>query len=141
MATTAGVLSPSWSQETPIWQFRRFARRARSNPLMVLGAALVVGFAFLAVFGALLAPYSPLAQDITQSRQFPSASHWFGTDELGRDVLSRVIAGARITLLVSVSTLMLAGGLGVFLGLVTGYWRGRIDRVLMRLVDVQLAIP
>jgi peptide/nickel transport system permease protein len=113
----------------------------RSNPLMLVGVALVAAFVLVAIFGSAFSPYSPLEQNITQARQFPSPTHWFGTDELGRDVLSRVIAGARITLLVSVSTLALAGGVGVVLGLMTGYWRGRVDRIVMRLVDVQLAIP
>jgi peptide/nickel transport system permease protein len=116
-------------------------RIARWSPLTAIGATIVAVFLLVAAFGPLLSPYPPLAQDIINSRQPPSAAHWFGTDELGRDVLSRVIAGARITLLASASTLALAGGVGVALGLTTGYLRGRTDRILMRLVDVQLAVP
>jgi peptide/nickel transport system permease protein len=122
-------------------RLRTLVSIAGSSPLTLTGAVIVVLFVVIATFGPLVSPYSPLAQNITSSRQPPSPAHWFGTDELGRDVLSRVIAGARITLLASVSTLALAGGVGVAIGLITGYLRGRIDRVLMRLVDVQLAIP
>jgi ABC-type dipeptide/oligopeptide/nickel transport system permease subunit len=108
---------------------------------MLVGGIIVAVFLCISVLGSVVSPYSPLAQDITHARQFPSAAHWFGTDELGRDVLSRVVAGARITLLVSISTLAVSGGLGLVLGLATGYVRGRLDRIVMRLVDVQLAIP
>jgi ABC-type dipeptide/oligopeptide/nickel transport system permease subunit len=116
-------------------------RIAGWSPLTLAGAVIVAAFLLVATIGPLFSPYPPLAQDILSSRQPPSPTHWFGTDELGRDVLSRIIAGARITLLASASTLALAGGVGVALGLVTGYLRGRVDRILMRFVDVQLAIP
>jgi ABC-type dipeptide/oligopeptide/nickel transport system permease subunit len=120
---------------------RSVLRFIRWSPLLLVGTIIVTVFVLIALLGPLLTPYPPLAQNITSSRQLPSATHWFGTDELGRDVLSRVIAGARITLVASVTTLALAGGFGVTLGLTTGYWGGTLDRVVMRLVDVQLAIP
>lgn len=114
---------------------------ALRNPLMLIGGFLVSVFVLVAIFGPALTPYPPLKQDILHAREQPSPNHWFGTDELGRDVFSRIVTGARITLMVSVSTLALALTIGVGIGLITGYAGGWIDRVIMRLVDIQLAIP
>src|SRR5690242_19122646 len=80
---------------------RVLLRIASWSPLTLIGAIIVAAFLLSATFGPLFSPYPPLAQNIINSRQPPSAAHWFGTDELGRDVLSRIIAGARITLLAS----------------------------------------
>lgn len=115
-------------------------RRRRHAP-MVIGAILVAVFLVVAVLAPVLCTYDPMGQDVTSARQSPSELHWFGTDQLGRDVYSRIVTGARITLVVSLSTLVIAFGVGMVIGLLSGYLGGLTDRILMRLIDMQLAIP
>jgi ABC-type dipeptide/oligopeptide/nickel transport system permease subunit len=109
------------------------------------GAALGVAFlaiVLLASFVApLILPLDPLAQDFTATLDPPSAAHWFGTDELGRDILARVIAGARTSLTTAAGAVAIAGIVGVPIGLIAGFFGGWRDAVLMRLVDVLLALP
>lgn len=111
------------------------------NRLIASGGFLVFVFLIVAIVGPLFSSYPPLQQDLTHTREAPSRDHWFGTDELGRDLFSRVIAGARITLKVSLATLGAASLFGLVTGLTSGYFGGYLDTVLMRLIDVQLAIP
>jgi peptide/nickel transport system permease protein len=103
-------------------------RVARRNPLAALGMALIALFAVLAVFGPWLAPQDPAFIDLPSRLQAPSAAHWFGTDELGRDILSRIIFGARISMLVGASVVAASLGLGLIIGSIAGYYGGRIDR-------------
>ena len=109
------------------------------------GAAL--GIAFLAIVllasfvAPLVLPLDPLTQDFTATLDPPSAAHWFGTDELGRDILPRVIAGARTSLTTAAGAVAIAGLVGVPIGLAAGFFGGWRDAVLMRLVDVLLALP
>jgi peptide/nickel transport system permease protein len=122
------------------------ARRERLRLLVrsktFLAGALLLGFwVFCALFGRLIAPESPFATDILAKLASPSGDHWFGTDNLGRDVFSRVLAGARDILIVAPLATLLGTALGTALGLVTGYFRGLVDDVLMRLVDAFLALP
>jgi peptide/nickel transport system permease protein len=122
------------------------ARRERLHLLVrsktFLAGALLLGFwVFCALFGRLIAPESPFATDILAKLASPSGDHWFGTDNLGRDVFSRVLAGARDILIVAPLATLLGTALGTALGLVTGYFRGLVDDVLMRLVDAFLALP
>jgi len=93
-----------------------------------------------ALFGPFLVP-DPARPDLFARLLAPSFSHPFGTDELGRDVLSRLLAGGRVSLAVAVSVVLLAGGLGIIIGSISGYWGGRLDSVLMRTVDVMNCIP
>ena len=94
-----------------------------------------------ALFAPLIAPYDPYQNDLMNVLMPPSAEHWFGTDELGRDLFSRVIYGARISLIEGVFSVALAMAIGVPIGIVSGYLGGRIDAVIMRLIDVLLAFP
>lgn len=89
----------------------------------------------------LLAPYGPVEGDLTRSLQPPSPSHWLGTDHLGRDLFTRILYGARVSLAIGLATVGIAGALGLFVGIVSGYLGGKTDVVLMRLVDVQLSFP
>lgn len=116
-------------------------RALRGNRLAVAGAAVVVLLVVAGIAGPWLAPYDPLAQDLGRSLESPSADHWFGTDSFGRDILSRVLYGARISLLVGVVSQTIAFALGVLLGVVSGYYGGRIETVIMRLADITLAFP
>lgn len=102
---------------------------------------LVLGLVILAALAPVLAPYAPDAVDLARRRQSPSGRHWFGTDELGRDVLTRVWYGARVSLAVGVLSALIASALGALVGGVGGYRRGWLDATLMRLTDAMLAIP
>jgi peptide/nickel transport system permease protein len=111
------------------------------EPNAVIGAVIVLVFALMAIFAPLLAPYGPNASDWMAIRQPPSLAHWFGTDDLGRDVLSRVIFGARASLLAGVVSVVVALLIGVPLGLIAGYFGGVVDIVIARAADALLACP
>lgn len=113
----------------------------RRNRLAMAGAAVVALLIAAGVAGPWLAPYDPLKQDLSQALQGPSWAHWFGTDSFGRDVLSRVLYGSRISLMVGVASQAIAFALGVLLGVVAGYYGGRTETAIMRLADVTLAFP
>jgi peptide/nickel transport system permease protein len=124
-------------------QLRRNLKRFLiGNRLNFIGLCLVVLFFFLAIFGAAIAPHDPYAQDITGSKLLsPSLTHPMGTDELGRDLLSRVMAGTRISLQVAVVVLTFAVVFGTLVGSVAGYFGGIVDELLMRFTDMFLAFP
>jgi ABC-type dipeptide/oligopeptide/nickel transport system permease subunit len=109
--------------------------------LAMAGGAVIVILVVLGIAGPWIAPYDPLDQDLAQSLQGPSWAHWFGTDSFGRDILSRVLYGARISLLVGIVSQGIAFSLGVAMGLVSGYYGGKVDALIMRLADVTLAFP
>lgn len=107
----------------------------------LFGAAILLFWIFCALFGEFFVPYDPLADDIINSLMPPSAEHWFGTDQLGRDVFSRVIVGSRDILTVAPLATLLATVLGTTLGLITGYFRGPVDDVISRILEAFMAIP
>ena len=111
------------------------------EPLTMVALAVIALFAIGAVLASVVAPYDPLAQDLASRLQPPSQAHWLGTDQLGRDLLSRILYGARISLIVGVVVVALAGALGTFVGLIAGYTAGLADEGLMRLTEVFLAFP
>ena len=111
------------------------------NPLAMVGAAIVLSLVLVAALAPALAPESPVGQDLTRRLLPPSAAHWMGTDELGRDILSRVIWGARITLLIVALVAVIAAPVGLIVGAVSGYFGGWTDRILMGLTDVFLSMP
>jgi peptide/nickel transport system permease protein len=113
----------------------------RRNPLAIAGMLVLLLLVVLGVLGPWIAPYGINEVDIDKMLQGPNTTHWFGTDELGRDVLSRVIYGARVSLVVAVVSVGLALVLGVSIGLFAGYHKGVIDNVLMRCMDVLFAFP
>lgn len=115
--------------------------RLRQNRLSVVGLALIAGFLLLAFAAPLIAPADPMRQALYNRLSPPTLAHPFGTDDFGRDILSRVIYGARISLRVGVVAVLIALVLGTGIGLVAGYWRGWIDQVLMRVMDLLLAFP
>jgi peptide/nickel transport system permease protein len=124
-------------------QFRRNCRRFLvKNRLNLVGVVIVFGFLFLSLLGPTLAPYDPNAQDITNSKLLaPSFHHPMGTDELGRDVLSRIMAGTRISLQVAVVVLGFAVTFGTIVGAISGFFGGFVDEMLMRFTDMFLAFP
>ena len=117
------------------------ARFARTKPLGAAGAVIILGMLFLAVFAQALAPYDPYVGDYGAQFQRPSAEHWFGTDEFGRDVMSRIMYGARIALFVGFAASLIGCTIGAFLGVISAYWGGRVDLLLERLMDILLAFP
>ncbi|WP_079978582.1 ABC transporter permease [Halolamina sediminis] len=120
---------------------RAFAARFRRNNLAMGGLVVTTGFLLLALLAPVLAPYDPAAVDVPARLQGPSLAHPFGTDRYGRDLFSRVLYGARIALQVAVATPLVAGAVGVPIGLVAGYVGGRVDDALMRLMDSIFAFP
>lgn len=119
----------------------RVWRRLRGNRSAVLGGCIVIFFVIVALAAPLLSPVSPIASDWLAIRQPPSLAHPFGTDELGRDVLARVIWGARASLQAGVVAVVIAVGLGVPLGLAAGYFGGITDMVISRCTEALLACP
>ena len=124
--------------ETPL---RRAMRRLLRRKSAVFGLAVVAFFVALAVFAPVLSPYDPIAQSWTLVRHPPSLSHWFGTDDLGRDILVRVIYGTRASLLAGVISVGIALSIGVPLGLAAGYLGGFLDALIGRMTDAMLACP
>ncbi len=121
--------------------FRLAFARFRQRPAAMLGLVVIVLFLAAAIAAPLIAPYDPAQQSYTVIRKAPSALHWFGTDENGRDVLSRVLFGARATLLAGLVSVCIAAGAGVPLGLLAGFAGGWTDAVIGRVVDAMLACP
>lgn len=112
----------------------------RSNTFLV-GFVIVVFWVFCAIFGPSIVPYDPYADDLLNALMPPSAEHWFGTDQLGRDVFSRVIAGARDILTIAPLATLISTVVGTALGLAMGYFRGIADEGISRVVDALLALP
>lgn len=120
---------------------RGLARRLLGTPLAAAGLAVVLLWLALAAAAPGLAPYAPLRQDIAHRLSPPSAGHWLGTDALGRDVLSRLLHGARLSIPVGVAAVVLAAGLGVAIGSAAGFLGRAVDEVVMRATDLMLAFP
>jgi peptide/nickel transport system permease protein len=117
-------------------------RRFSANRLAVLGLAIIVLLILVAIFADQLAPYSPVIGDLRNARLLPaSAEHWLGTDDLGRDILSRIIYGSRLTLYVVILVAIIAAPIGLLIGTVAGYAGGWTDAILMRITDIFLAFP
>ena len=119
----------------------KLRRMARQNKLAAFSAVLIALVLLLAVFAPLIAPYGEAEQDVLARLQPPSAAHWFGTDELGRDVLSRILYGSRLSLAIGILPSVISLVIGIVLGLLAGYFGGWADYVIMRLADVMLSVP
>ncbi len=132
------VTQPTTHEENP---WARAWRRLRRRKGAMVALAVVVLFIAMAVLAPLIAPYDPIKTNFMLVRKPPSWLHWFGTDEVGRDVLSRVVWGARASLSAGLVSVGIALGVGVPLGLLAGYAGGWVDTILSRLVDAMLAIP
>lgn len=142
--STDPVLGAEARRAGGVPQARRSWHLLRRNPLSLLGGALCLAIVLLAVLAPVIAPFPEDAGPVVkfqQRFQGPSLRHWFGTDEVGRDVLSRVLIGSRISLIIAFSVVPLAALIGVPLGLIAGYWGGWTDALIMRFNEVFLAIP
>lgn len=132
---TAAAADHAESDRVPSW------RLLLRNPVTVASALVLVVVAFVAVFAPGLAPYGINDIDVPNALQAPSATHWFGTDDLGRDIYSRVLVATTVSMQVALVSVTFAFVLGVSLGIVSGYFGGPLDAVLMRIVDVMFAFP
>jgi peptide/nickel transport system permease protein len=145
IATGSVTLAPPrpWAEREWVMLLARLARRRTA----LFGLLVVAIAVFTAVLAPVISPFDPLEQDISQRLREPGwhdaqgRAHPLGTDHLGRDILARIIYGSRIALLVGLSAVLVSGVLGMAIGLVAGYFGGRVDDFLMRLADVQLAFP
>jgi peptide/nickel transport system permease protein len=122
-------------------ELRRIVRVMFGRWVVVLGTVIIALLILTAIFAPFLAPYDPLDQNLRATLQQPSREHLLGTDELGRDLLSRIIYGSRISLLVGAVTVTIAAGVGMLLGLIAGYFRRWADTLIMRIVDALMALP
>jgi ABC-type dipeptide/oligopeptide/nickel transport system permease subunit len=121
--------------------FRRFLRVFLARKIVVAGLGVLCLIVLMAIFAPLLAPHDPYAQNLSMSLKQPSSEYWLGTDMLGRDVLSRMIYGSRVSLIVGLVAVLIAGAIGMTIGLLSGFFGGWVDTVLMRVMDAMIAIP
>ncbi len=146
---SAGIVDRAWllsdapaSPSQAAWGRRyRLWCDFRANPLAMSGLAIAVLLVLAAALAPVLAPYDPSTQDLVNRLGTPSATHWLGTDELGRDVMSRLLYGGRVTLGMVLAVVVLVAPLGLAVGCIAGYFGGWADRLLMRVTDIFLAFP
>ena len=133
--------SPESRRQARLGQLYRQWLAFKRNPMAVAGLAIIVLLLLIAAFAPLIAPFDPLAQALDKRLLPPSATNWFGTDALGRDIFSRIVYGTRITLVIVLLVVVTVGPFGLLIGAISGYYGGWVDRLLMRITDVFLAFP
>ena len=138
---TVAAPASAVGREIEAGSLQRAWRRAARRPPALIGAAVVMFYLLLALSAPWIAPDDPLRTEWSQIRKAPTAAHPFGTDDLGRDILSRVVWGTRISMQAGVFSILLAMAVGVPAGLMAGYYRGAFDQLLMRLTDAWLSFP
>jgi ABC-type dipeptide/oligopeptide/nickel transport system permease subunit len=140
-AQTAETLPSTMEMPPKTSGVRRFLRVFLARKVVVAALVILMIMVLVAVFAPLLAPHDPYQQKLTHSLQQPSSEHPLGTDLLGRDVLSRIIYGTRISLMVGIVVVFIAGAVGMTIGLLSGYFGGVLDALLMRIMDAMIAVP
>lgn len=133
--------SPSSKFQASMGSSYRMMRQLARNPLAVIGILILLILVLAAIFAPLIAPHSPMGQNLSARLLPPSAEYWMGTDELGRDIFSRIIYGARITLVIVTLVAVISAPLGLLIGAISGYFGGWTDKVLMGITDVFLSMP
>ncbi|KGA96606.1 diguanylate cyclase [Alkalihalobacillus alcalophilus ATCC 27647 = CGMCC 1.3604] len=128
-------------QNTRLIRWNSFYKKLAKNKAALAGAIIIIFFMVLAIIGPLLAPYDPITQDYGNKLQPPSFENWFGTDDKGRDILSRILYGARLSLSIGIASTVLGAIIGILLGIVSGYYGRWVDTLIMRICDVLLAFP
>jgi peptide/nickel transport system permease protein len=134
-------LAPDLTARPPRGPWQIALQRLLRAKLAIAGLIIFVALILVALFAAEIAPYNPNTMDLFNITASPSSAHWLGTDDLGRDVLSRLIYGGRLSLWIGISAALLSTAVGVFVGAISGYYGGWIDSTLMRFVDLMLAFP
>ncbi|MBU9823051.1 ABC transporter permease [Rahnella sp. BCC 1045] len=137
MSVSVIPVTTSLNTREPNRVLRKFLR----NKSAVIGAILVLTFALLALLAPWISPFDPIKANFMEVRKAPSALHWLGTDELGRDILSRLFWGARTSLMAGCVSVIIAIVIGVPLGLIAGYWQGWLDGIISRVVEALLSCP
>jgi peptide/nickel transport system permease protein len=140
-APTVQELGSAAEFTKPVARRQRLLTTLRRNPRLVIGGGLVVFLLLVAICAPLLTPYDPIVGDVSNGNLAPSFSHWLGTDDQGRDVLTRVMFGARLSLSVAAISVTIGLVTGVTIGLVAGYAGGVVDLLLMRVIDALLSFP
>lgn len=146
-ANTQAAISPFQRERTRLEELQRAWRSLARSRLGLIGLFILGLVVFSAIFADVVSPFSPTAQTLSDRLLPPFSAralekgHWLGTDHLGRDVLSRLIYGSRVSLIVGILAVAISCVLGILLGLVSGYWGGWLDDIIMRVGDVQLAFP
>lgn len=140
-AETLAASLPGQAARPPRSPWQLALARLGKSRLAALGVIILLAMALSAIFAPAIAPYDANAQDLFSITAPPSPEHWLGTDDLGRDELSRLLHGGRVSLLVGVLSALIATGIGILVGALAGYYGGWVDAVLMRLIDVMLAFP
>ena len=133
--------SPSSRMQARLGRFYRIFRALLRNPLAVIGALIVLALILIAAFAPLIATHSPVAGALSDRLMPPGGEHWLGTDELGRDIWSRIVFGARITLAIVALVAVLAAPAGLLVGAISGYFGGWTDRIMMGITDIFLSMP
>ena len=128
----------TWKRQS---QLGIVARRIAKNPTALIGFIFLVLLVLMAVFAPYIAPYDYTEQNLMNTRSAPSLENPFGTDELGRDVLSRVIYGSRYSLSIGILAVLLGTSIGMFFGAIAGYFGGTVDNIIMRIIDILQSIP
>lgn len=143
MATTAAESPLAWRQRTevPTPRLQPLARFVRSSPLGTIAAVFLLALIAVAIFADQIAPYDPIVSDYGVSRSPPTAQHVFGADQLGRDTLSRIIHGARVSLFVAFLSVLVGDTIGLIWGIASGFYGGRFDLLSQRVLDTLLSFP
>jgi len=136
-ATTVDVVR----EDKPVGLWADAFRRMRRSPAAIIGGSIVGFFVLIAIFAPFLAPYDPTVGNLADSYLPPGPEHWFGTNIQGQDVYSRILFGARLTLGIAVLSVTIGVSIGAFFGALAGFFRGWVDSLIMRGVDIMLAIP
>lgn len=137
------IMSSNQSKKGNIFlsNFKEFYKRLAKNKSALIGGYLILFLIIVAIIGPYLTTADPSATDYSVKLESPSSEHWFGTDQHGRDIFTRVIHGIGITMTIGILSTLLGGIVGIIFGVVSGYYGGRIDTIIMRLMDILLAFP
>ncbi len=141
MVPDAKTIRHHRTPDLPTGQIRLYLQRLRQHKLALAGCSVVLVLALASLLAPFLTPFNPETVNLLQAKLPPSRQHFFGTDELGRDVFTRCLFGGRVSLTVALLAVTLGTSLGISVGLVSGFYGGRVDNLLMRLVDVMLSVP
>jgi len=141
MSTAANAVGAPVVEDRAVGLWSDAFRRMRRNPAAIIGGLLVGFFLLMAIFAPFIAPYDPTQGNLADSYLPPSSEHWFGTNVQGQDMFSRIVFGSRLTLGIATLSVIVGVSVGATFGSIAGYFRGRIDAVIMRGVDIMLSIP
>ncbi len=133
--------APASRRQAQLGQMWRQWLALKRNPLAIMGLVIIILLLLVAAFAPIIATHDPIAQTLSNRLKPPSLTHFFGTDQLGRDIFSRIVYGARVTLVIVLLVVLTVGPIGLLIGAASGYLGGWVDRALMRITDIFLAFP